>query len=242
MDKSGSCVLYPTLQPQSKREKKALLIINPDTNKPIDVDGTPKCSKSPETEPVLPIIRPTTDVKREQKIGEVSKTFSAAIKEHSQSGPGPLLQPSAVTPPIAQPTHPFLSNYKTVTQDEPQPVELLQEKTLKEEKSVKVENWEDEQTQEMWRREESFKEDLEDEKKEGEITDSDEGSDEPESRRSCPPLMQQGKMEVAITMYLYTLWCAVASPNIGHFMVVSFVLCKQVVLLVRFEVYWQGFI
>ena len=119
---------------------------------------------------------------------------------------------------VAEPTFPGEIK-ETVAQDEPQPEEQPQEKTLKEEKSVKVEkkleeNWEDEQTQEMWRREEPSKEDLEDEKEEGEITDSDEGSDEPESKRSCPPLMQQGKMNVAITICMHCSEGVYSEPTV----------------------------
>ena len=279
-------------QQQPKGEKKALLTINPDTNLPIAAESTAKApSKSPEPEPDLPIISPTTDAKREfqQKIiGKASKTSSAAstedshpapepllqpsagpppmgqptplaqfpppeppqqhlqgiqqppqpaqptqptqqptqptqptqqplqstqslvppiaIKEDSQPGLGPVLQLSAAPPPIAQPTHPFLS--RTVTQDEPLPEEQSQEKTVKEDKLVKVEeNWQEDQTQELWRREEPSKEDHEEEKEEGEISDCDDGSDEPKER-TYPPLMQQGKMEVAISLLiLHTLWC-----------------------------------
>ena len=102
---------------------------------------------------------------------------------------------------VAEPTSPSETK-EMVIQDESQPVERPQEKTLKEEKSVKVEK-KDEQTQNVWRREEPFKEDLDEEKEEGEITDSDEGSDESESKRTCPPLVQQGKMKVAITIHMH---------------------------------------
>ena len=108
---------------------------------------------------------------------------------------------------VAEPTSPSETK-EMVIQDESQPVERPQEKTLKEEKSVKVEkklkeNWEDKQTQKVWRREESFKVDLDEEKEEGKITDSDKGSDKPESKRTCPSLMQQGKMDVAITICMH---------------------------------------
>ena len=161
-------------------------------------------SHAPPTEPTETVAVEPPEQPRVEDVPKLTSTVEEPVKEVEE----PVV--------VREPT--FLSETKKiVTQDEPQPVDQQQEKTLKEEKSVEVEkkleeDWEEEQTQEVWRREESSKEDLEDEKEEGEITDSDDGSDEPESKRSCPPHVQQGKMEVAITSCMRCGECVYSGP------------------------------
>ena len=72
-------------QTTTKRATKALLIVDPDTNEPLELDGISSSSKSKPLEPVL-VTSPAQDAKREEFMAKIGRKFSTS-EDYSQPEP-----------------------------------------------------------------------------------------------------------------------------------------------------------
>ena len=84
-----STQLQPKAQSTTKRATKALLIVDPDTNKPLDLVGVSGSSKSKSPEPAS-VTSPTQDAKRVEFMEKISRT--SAITDASAPEPSPSTQ------------------------------------------------------------------------------------------------------------------------------------------------------
>ena len=84
-----STQLQPKAQSTTKRATKALLIVDPDTNKPLDLVGVSSSGKSKSPEPAS-VTSPTQDAKRVEFMEKISRT--SATKDASAPEPSPSTQ------------------------------------------------------------------------------------------------------------------------------------------------------
>ena len=84
-----STQLQPKAQSTTKRATKALLIVDPDTNKPLDLVGVSSSSKSKSPEPAS-VTSPTQDAKRVEFMEKISRT--SATTDASAPEPSPSTQ------------------------------------------------------------------------------------------------------------------------------------------------------
>ena len=84
-----STQLRPKAQSTTKRATKALLIVDPDTSKPLDLVGVSSSGKSKSPEPAS-VTSPTQDAKRLEFMEKVSRT--SAITYASAREPSPSMQ------------------------------------------------------------------------------------------------------------------------------------------------------